>query len=229
MNEPANNAADKAAVIQKHEPNIENRSLSVAEHELRSWSVLEVAAVMEQLTPLPRISGSNQPCGPLFNQYSSRLRTKCAIWALLVTGCLVNLPFQIFGMVWLIIHGRMKAIPELIPQPTVRLLKTIPLEISYIKAPISLIVQSIQEMAALCVNRHGEFTLKRSGYAVLSHVWGDTMGWTSPTDWGPVDIQIRRRGIHYAHFWRFFDRCNSEWLWADILAMPGVLEDMSET
>ncbi|CCF45944.1 hypothetical protein CH063_14857 [Colletotrichum higginsianum] len=65
------------------------------------------------------------------------------------------------------------------------------------------------------------------GYSVMSHVWEETMGWNSPEGFGKVDLSLRRKGIHKAHFHKFFDRCGATWLWVDVLAMPEVLEDMS--
>ena len=61
----------------------------------------------------------------------------------------------------------------------------------------------------------------------MSHAWGETCGWNTPTAWGPVDLQLRTKGILHRHFLKFFDRCESEWLWVDILAMPEVFEDMT--
>jgi hypothetical protein len=31
-----------------------------------------------------------------------------------------------------------------------------------------------------------------------------------------------------SHFLKFFDRCDVEWLWVNVIVMPEVLEDMSE-
>lgn len=90
-----------------------------------------------------------------------------------------------------------------------------------------MIRKSVQQQAALCVNRNGKFAIKTDGYAVLSHVWGETCGWNTPTDWGPAEPEVRKQGIFYEHFLKFFDRCESEWLWVDILAMPEVFDDMT--
>jgi len=62
----------------------------------------------------------------------------------------------------------------------------------------------------------------------MSHVWAETMGWQRVDGWGPVDISLRKMGLARAHFLRFFDRCQEEWLWVDVIAMPEVLEDMSD-
>jgi hypothetical protein len=63
----------------------------------------------------------------------------------------------------------------------------------------------------------------------MSHVWGETMGWQRKDGWGAVDLSLRKMGIAKQHFLRFFDRCEAEWLWVDVLAMPEVLEDMTDS
>ncbi|CAF9937082.1 MAG: hypothetical protein HETSPECPRED_010546 [Heterodermia speciosa] len=98
---------------------------------------------------------------------------------------------------------------------------------TFVKAPMPLLWQSVNERAALCVNKLGKFQLRTGGYAVMSHVWGETCGWNTPTSWGPIDAALRKKGIIYSHFIKFFDRCDAEWLWVDILAMPEVFDDMT--
>ena len=98
---------------------------------------------------------------------------------------------------------------------------------TFVKAPLPLIQLSIRQQAALCVNRLGKFQVRREGYAVMSHVWGETCGWNTPTNWGPIDPELRKKGIIHRHFLKFFDKCETEWLWVDILAMPEVFDDMT--
>ena len=98
---------------------------------------------------------------------------------------------------------------------------------AWVKAPLPMIQKSVQQQSALCVNRNGRFALKTEGYAVLSHVWGETCGWSARGSLGPVEPEVRKQGIDYGHFLKFFDRCDAEWLWVDILAMPEVFEDMT--
>jgi hypothetical protein len=61
----------------------------------------------------------------------------------------------------------------------------------------------------------------------MSHVWAETMGWQRVDGWGPVELSLRKMGLSRSHFLRFFDRCQEEWLWVDVIAMPEVLEDIS--
>lgn len=98
---------------------------------------------------------------------------------------------------------------------------------TFVKAPTSLLWKSVNERAALCVNKLGKFQVRTGGYAVMSHVWGETCGWNTPTSWGPIEPELRKKGIIYSHFIKFFDRCDAEWLWVDILAMPEIFEDMT--
>ena len=98
---------------------------------------------------------------------------------------------------------------------------------TFVKAPLHLIQQSIRQQSALCVNRLGKFQVRRDSYAVMSHVWGETCGWNTPTAWGPVEPELRKKGIIHRHFLRFFDNCEAEWLWVDILAMPEIFDDMT--
>ena len=98
---------------------------------------------------------------------------------------------------------------------------------TFVKAPLPLVWQSVNEHAALCVNKLGKFQVRTGDYAVMSHVWGETCGWNTPTSWGPIDPELRKKGVIYSHFIKFFGRCDAEWLWVDILAMPEVFEDMT--
>ena len=98
---------------------------------------------------------------------------------------------------------------------------------TFVKAPMPLLWQSVNERAALCVNKMGKFQVRTGDYAVMSHVWGETCGWNTPTSWGPIEPELRKKGIIYSHFIKFFERCDAEWLWVDILAMPEVFEDMT--
>ena len=41
-----------------------------------------------------------------------------------------------------------------------------------------------------------------------------------------MDLSVRKRGIYFRHFEKFFKKCGAEWLWVDVIAMPEVFEDM---
>lgn len=105
-----------------------------------------------------------------------------------------------------------------------RTLETIPDPL--IKTPRALIRRSIDESKALCVNRHDSFRLMSGCYTVMSHAWQETMAWQSPTEWGPVSLELRKRGFSLGHLQRCIDKCETDWLWLDQIAMPEVFEDM---
>ncbi|WQF79355.1 hypothetical protein CDEST_04369 [Colletotrichum destructivum] len=120
--------------------------------------------------------------------------------------------------------------PELSRYPgesgTGKLLRLVPELGRYVKAPATLVRQSIQQQAALCVNRDGKFQVMKSGYSVMSHAWEETMGWSDPQGSGKLDSSARKKGIYKSHFAKFFNRCGATWLWVDALAMPEIFEDM---
>lgn len=222
-----------AELIQKYEPNITNRSKRVASIELSKWTVEEVRGVMEQLVPRTGTRGSDEPCGPEFNHLDKSLKSnlliQLGIWSLVGVGTTCLLPMQIGAGLYLLLHGRFSAIWRELPKPTALLFDWSTGLHSFVKAPMSLIRRSIEREEALCVNAKGKFMLRKNGYAVLSHVWGETMGWNTKDAWGPVDLHLRKKGMAYHHFQKFFRRCDAEWLWVDVLAMPEVYEDVSPT
>ncbi|KIN07092.1 hypothetical protein OIDMADRAFT_174120 [Oidiodendron maius Zn] len=201
-----------------------------AEFELRGFSIDDIKRILNCLEPLKKTLGSREPCGPVFNRHQDiPLWQSSFIWSFLLLGAASLLPFQLGAGVILLCKGHISAVRKELPVPTSLLFGWYRNLLTYVKAPLPMVRESIQRKAALCVNRKGRFCVKEDGYAIMSHVWGETMGWQALTAWGPVDISVRRRGISREHFLRFFDRCESEWLWVDVIAMPEVLEDMSST
>lgn len=233
MASPAEISGEISDLIRRDISNITHRANRVAADELRRFSSEDVALILAQLHPEKQTPGSNNPCGPSFNRCSSlsldSLRAYATIGALLVTGTLTLLPPQLGAAVCLLFKGRWRALWREIPTPTIQLFSWVRGLYSYVKAPPSLAEQSIQAGVALCVNRSGRFKLLNEGYSVVSHVWGETMGWQTPTGWGPVELPLRKKGLPLGHLQKFFDRCAEEWLWIDVLAMPEVYEDMSES
>lgn len=138
------------------------------------------------------------------------------------------LPAQLGAATILFFRGRFRAIWKELPRPTFDLISWARDMTLFVKAPIHLIKKSIEQGAALCVDRAGRFSIRDSDYAVMSHVWGETMGWQRKDGWGAVDLSLRKMGIAKQHFLKFFDRCEAEWLWVDVIAMPEVLEDMND-
>ena len=117
-----------------------------------------------------------------------------------------------------------------LPQPTIAIWQWGQRLANFVtRTPLELVRRAEEEKAALCINKYGNYKTMNGGYAVMSHVWGQTMGWNGPSGIGPVDLSLRRRGIYFDHFLKFFMRCDAEWLWVDFIAMPEVLEDMSSS
>ncbi|KAK3172254.1 hypothetical protein OEA41_005574 [Lepraria neglecta] len=200
------------------------------EWEFRDWSVEEVGLLLHRLRPLGSDRGSKAPCGPRYNRLTSGfdyLKLTIASYASRFFLISLMLPFQLGTAFYLCFSKRWKAILTEIPQPTSvvwRTLATIPDPL--VKVPLALIRQSNDEHKALCVNRQGAFRLMSDGYTIMSHVWAETMAWQSTTGWGPVTLDLRKKGMSLDHLERCIDQCETEWLWLDQIAMPEVFEDM---
>lgn len=180
-----------ANLIQSHEENITHRARLASEYDLKSFTVAEVAGVLEQLSPRPKKKGSNEPCGPEFNRYNPQVRwLQLIVWIIFAAGSTLLLPTQLYALLRLSMHGRYRAIWKKLPVPTVLLFNWSRSISAWVKPPLPMIRKSVQQRSALCVNRDRNFALKTEGYAVLSHVWGETCGWNTPADCGPVDPEV---------------------------------------
>jgi hypothetical protein len=205
------------------------RATQYSEFGLENFSREDLKRILDSITPRPRIKGSNEPCGPLYYKWVGvPLWMHGLLWSMAITGMVLLLPFQSAATTIAFFTGRIRPAWREIPSPTFQLVSWARNMTAFIKAPLGLIKASIAQKAALCINRSGNFSVRESGYSVMSHVWGETMGWSSLTSWGQLHISLRKKGIAYDHFLRFFDRCESEWLWVDVISMPEVLEDMMQ-
>ncbi|KAI9146828.1 hypothetical protein HJFPF1_13396 [Paramyrothecium foliicola] len=95
----------------------------------------------------------------------------------------------------------------------------------FVKCPVDLLQQAARSNAAVCVNRWGQFSIRTSGYAAISHVWAETMG----LEFNDEKIEQDDRGINYAHFSRIVSSIvvssGYEWFWLDLLAVPKIRGD----
>ena len=206
-----------------------NRAKQNANYELQRISIDDVRRLLDCLEPLKRVSGSNNPCGPVFNQYKGiPVYMLATLWTIMSLGTAFLFPFQAGAAVVLLFRGHFRAIWKELPRPTFDLIDWARDMTSFVKAPLHLVKKSIEQKAALCINRRGRFSIRETDYTVMSHVWGETMGWQRKDDWGTVDLSLRKMGLSREHFLRFFDRCEEEWLWADVIHIPEILEDMSD-
>jgi ankyrin repeat protein len=94
--------------------------------------------------------------------------------------------------------------------PTLWATKPIP-----ISPPRALIEQSAKDGTALCVNVKGEWSLRSEGYCALSHVWieglqrDESIGGLEKTKIIKAFELLKRAGL------------SSEWIWTDVLVIPG--------
>jgi hypothetical protein len=203
------------------------RASRVAGDDLRAWRAIDLDVVLRQVQWSEE--RDHNPCGPTFNQYRGLgMGLRTFIYSLLGLGLAIGIPyFTIVGIVNVVKQRKLSVFKQSWA-PVSKIISLFWTLDDFVKAPLSLVRQSIEKKAALCVNRAGEFEIMSSGYTVMSHVWEETMGWMSPSGFRKVDLSLRKKGISHGHFTKFFERCNSTWLWVDVLAIPEVLEDMNE-
>lgn len=204
------------------------RAQKNAQNELARWAPADVDAVLRQIDSGGR---DHNPCGPEFNIYRGLgIGQKTFLYSCIGLGLACALPiYLVHTTIRLLKHRTFSVYKKTWDEYNLSALLSLVFEMdSYVKAPIKLIRQSIEEGKALCINKNGKFKIMDSGYAVMSHVWEETMGWNSPDGFGKVDLSLRKKGIYRGHFLKFFEKCGAEWLWVDVIAMPEILEDMSE-
>jgi hypothetical protein len=203
------------------------RASRVAGDDLRTWRAIDLDFVLRQIQWSEE--RDHNPCGPEFNQYRGLgIGLRTFMYSMLGIGLVIGIPTFIIAGIVNVVKQRKLSVFKQSWAPVSEIISFFRTFDGFVKAPLSLVRQSIEKKAALCVNRAGEFKIMSSGYTVMSHVWEETMGWMSPTGFGKVDLSLRKRGISHGHFTKFFGRCNSTWLWVDVLAIPEVLEDMNE-
>ncbi|KAK6218861.1 monocarboxylate transporter [Colletotrichum tabaci] len=83
---------------------------------------------------------------------------------------------------------------------------------AWVRPPLGLVRQAVDERKALCVNRRFQWSLCGDGYFAVSHVWGEG-----------IRADPNGRGLARQHLTRVFDALAStgaEWIWLDVLAVP---------
>jgi hypothetical protein len=95
----------------------------------------------------------------------------------------------------------------------------------FVKCPLDLLRQAADSHLAVCVNQYGQFSVRGSGYAAISHVWAETMG----LEFNDEKVEHDNRGLNHAHFNRIVSAAaassNHEWFWLDLLAVPQIRGD----
>lgn len=203
------------------------RARKVASSDLLQWPAPDVDAVLNQVR---WVTKDKDPCGPSFNTWKKwPWWVSPSIWILVTGGATLVLPLQVVGLLNLLLRGRFRMIWTELPRPTIAIWQWGQNITRFLKTPMELVRRAVEEKAALCVNKYGKYKIMTEGYTVMSHVWAETMGWNGPNGFGPVELSVRKEGIFFDHFLKFFMRCKAEWLWVDVIAMPEVLEDMSNS
>lgn len=197
------------------------RAELAALNELRFWAPQQVKSVFETLAK----DWTCFPLGPAFNKPGAKGWKLVAIMVFIF--CLSVFAYSI-TLVFVIPHrlltGKRNEIKPILA--SLREIHTsIPGVFFYIKPPLHKIREAARKKQALCVNRHGNFELRASGYMAVSHVWAEMLGWIAPK--GEEMVPMDDRGLNKEHFTRIFDtfsRAGSEWMWFDLLAVPSNLE-----
>ncbi|KAJ0164404.1 hypothetical protein CTA2_1061 [Colletotrichum tanaceti] len=83
---------------------------------------------------------------------------------------------------------------------------------AWVRPPLGLVRQAVEERKALCVNKRFQWGLCGDGYFAVSHVWGEG-----------IRADPQGRGLARQHLTRVFEALAStgaEWIWLDVLAVP---------
>ena len=85
----------------------------------------------------------------------------------------------------------------------------------WLSPPRSLVLQAAKEKAALCINASKEWSIRRSDYVALSHVWSEGLQQDKQrkaVQGNKIDLVFKvltTAGI------------SAEWIWTDVLSIPG--------
>lgn len=127
-----------------------NRAKNAADFELKRFSEEDVKRILAQLRPLEDISGSNNPCGPVFNRWTGLPAWMIGtIWGLKSIGIACLLPIQIGAAIAFVSKGRLAPIWKELPIPTVELFDWLSDSSTFVKVPLKLVEDSISKKAAL--------------------------------------------------------------------------------
>lgn len=83
-----------------------NRARQNASPQLQKFSTDDIRRILECLEPLKRVSGSNEPCGPLFNRHVRvPLWMRGTLLAMVSIGTSLLIPFQTGAAIVLFFQG----------------------------------------------------------------------------------------------------------------------------
>ena len=85
----------------------------------------------------------------------------------------------------------------------------------WLSPPRSLVLQAAQEKAALCINASKEWSIRRSDYVALSHVWSEGL----QQDKQRKAVQGNKIDLVFQTLTKA--KIRAEWIWTDVLSIPG--------
>lgn len=199
-----------------------HRSQICAINEFKHWHVSEVEALFTLLPPLkdrklsPHGPESRPP--PRGNQRWKDLAKKTAMIGFVDLLVVASTPLILLSKT-----ARKETLPALIKLNYDAIGSSF-----FVSCPMDLLRKAAQDKMAVCVNPRGQFSIRSSGYAAISHVWAETMG----LEFNDEKITQDERGINYAHFGRIISHAAAssgcEWFWLDLLAVPQIVGDEDE-
>lgn len=85
----------------------------------------------------------------------------------------------------------------------------------WLSAPRSLVIQAADEKAALCINADKKWSIRRSAYIALSHVWSEGL----QQDKQRKAVQGNKIDLVFKTLIKA--KIHVEWIWTDVLSIPG--------
>lgn len=85
----------------------------------------------------------------------------------------------------------------------------------WLSAPRSLVIQAANEKAALCINADKQWSIRRSDYVALSHVWSEGL----QLDKQRQAVQGNKIDLVFKTLVKA--KIDVEWIWTDVLSIPG--------
>ena len=193
--EAERNSEVLVAIIRGYDSRINVRAQRCAKNELRHWTPNELKLLLNRLQPSEMTAGNQEVHGPRFNVSSRWAYAGTAVLGgMAATGMLMLSPLQAGASASLAANGRLREVGGQVWKPSADMLNWATESVRYVKAPTSMMKEAARRGEALCVNRLGRFSIRRDGYAVMSHVWAETRGWQGKAGFGPVSEDLRAKG-----------------------------------
>ncbi|KAJ2980397.1 hypothetical protein NQ176_g2669 [Zarea fungicola] len=193
-----------------------HRALICAANEFRHWQPSEVEALLGLLPDLKdrKLSphGPETRPAPRGNQRWKELALTTSLLVAVDAVAIAASPLALLSKT-----VRREALPGLIKFNYEAIGSSF-----FVKCPTHLLRQAADAGMAVCVNGAGNFSVRSSGYAAISHVWAETMG----LEFNDEKIEHDDRGINYKHFGRIISNAvastGHQWFWLDLLAVPQI-------